>query len=153
ALRDELFAAKRGQGATLNGAAIVVSEAKDLSRALVGTGFSYASEERASAAALLPAILPRVRDIRRHGAASLDLAWVACGRLDAFYESGLAPWDRAAGRLLVIEAGGRVDVMPALGSSGEGVIVATPGVFDGVRDLMDRALGETAESHRARLAR
>ena len=154
ALRDELFAAKRGQGATLNGVPIVVSDAEDLSRALVGTGFSYASEERATAAALLPTILPRVRDIRRHGAASLDLAWVACGRLDAFYESGLAPWDCAAGRLLVIETGGRVAVMPALGSSGEGLMVATPGVFEGVRDLIDRALGEApGESHRARLAR
>jgi len=154
ALRDELFAATRGQGAMLNGAPIIVSGAQDLSRALVGTGFSYASEERAAAAALLPTILPRVRDVRRHGAASLDLAWVACGRLDAFYESGLAPWDCAAGRLLVVEAGGRADVMPALGSSGEGVIVSAPGVFDGVRDLIDRALGDAAaESHRARLAR
>ena len=153
-LRDELFAAKRGQGATLNGAPIMVSDASDLARALVGTGFSYVAEERAAAAALLPTILPRVRDIRRNGAASLDLAWVAAGRLDAFYESGLAPWDSAAGRLLVAEAGGRVDVMPALGPSGEGLIVATPRVFDALRDLIDRAFGEAAgESHRSRLAR
>jgi len=153
-LRDELFAARRGEGATLNGAPIVASDAKDLSRALVGTGFSYLGEERHAAARLLPTILPRVRDLRRAGAASLDLAWVADGRLDAFYESGLAPWDSAAGRLLVAEAGGRLDVMPALGPSGKGLIAAAPGVFDALRDLIDRALGETTGvSHRARLAR
>jgi myo-inositol-1(or 4)-monophosphatase len=154
ALRDELYAATRGRGASMNGNEIAVSGAAELARALVGTGFSYASEERAAAAALLPTILPRVRDIRRFGAASLDLAWVACGRFDAFYESGLAPWDSAAGRLLVREAGGRVDVMPSLGPNGEGVIASTPGVFDGLRDLIDRALGEAdGESRRARLAR
>lgn len=153
ALRDELFAATRSQGATVNGAPIGVSDAKDLSRALVGTGFSYLAEEREAAAALLPTILPRVRDVRRAGAASLDLAWVATGRLDAFYESGLAPWDAAAGRLLVTEAGGRIDVMPALGPNGEGLIVAAPGIFEGLRDLIDRARGEATESHRARLAR
>ena len=153
-LRDELFAARRGEGATLNGAPIVASDAKDLSRALVGTGFSYLAEERHAAARLLPTILPRVRDLRRAGAASLDLAWVADGRLDAFYESGLAPWDSAGGRLLVAEAGGRLDVMPALGPSGKGLIAAAPGVFDALRDLIDRALGEaTGVSHRARLAR
>ena len=153
-LRDELFAARRGGGATLNGAPIVASDAKDLSRALVGTGFSYLAEERHAAARLLPTILPRVRDLRRAGAASLDLAWVADGRLDAFYESGLAPWDSAGGRLLVAEAGGRLDVMPALGPSGKGLIAAAPGVFDALGDLIDRALGEaTGVSHRARLAR
>ena len=154
ALRDELFTATRGRGASMNGSKISVSDAKELSRALVGTGFSYASEERAAAAALLPTILPRVRDVRRLGAASLDLAWVACGRLDAFYESGLAPWDSAAGRLLVIEAGGRVEPMPSLGRSGTGLIVSSPAIFDDVRDLIDRALGEAGgESRPARLAR
>jgi myo-inositol-1(or 4)-monophosphatase len=154
ALRDELFQATRGSGASLNGNEIAVSGADELSRALVGTGFSYASEERGAAAVLLPTILPRVRDIRRHGAAALDLAWVACGRLDAFYESGLAPWDSAAGRLLVAEAGGRVEPMPSLGPSGGGLIVSTPGIFDDLQDLIDRALGEASgESHRSRLAR
>jgi myo-inositol-1(or 4)-monophosphatase len=152
-LRDELFSAQRGAGAMLNGAPIAVSAADDLARALVGTGFSYLADERRAAAALLPTILPRVRDIRRAGAASLDIAWVAAARLDAFYESGLAPWDAAAGRLIVTEAGGRLDVMPALGPKGEGWIAAGPLIFDRFRDLIDRALGEAAESHRARLAR
>jgi myo-inositol-1(or 4)-monophosphatase len=152
-LRDELFSAQRGAGARLNGAPIAVSAADDLARALVGTGFSYLAEERQAAAALLPTILPRVRDIRRAGAASLDIAWVAAARLDAFYESGLAPWDAAAGRLIVTEAGGRLDVMPALGPKGEGWIAAGPLIFDRFRDLIDRALGNAAESHGARLAR
>jgi len=153
-LRDELFSAIRGGGAFLNGAPLAVSGATDLARALIGTGFSYLSEERAAAAALLPTILPRVRDIRRAGAAALDIVWVGAGRLDGFYESGLAPWDRAAGALIASEAGARIDAMPALGPNGEGLIVATPGIFDPLRELIDRALGEsTGESHRARLAR
>jgi len=156
-LRDELFSAVRGTGATLNGSPITVSGATDLSRALIGTGFSYLASERGAAATLLPTILPRVRDIRRAGAASLDIAWVGVGRLDGFYESGLAPWDAAAGRLIVREAGGRTDVMPALGPSGSGLVAASPGIFDELRDLIDRALGQLAdgaagESHGARFA-
>jgi myo-inositol-1(or 4)-monophosphatase len=157
-LRDELFSAKRGGGATLNGSPIAVTDAADLARALVGTGFSYDAEERAAAAALLPTILPRVRDVRRAGAAALDVSWVGAGRLDGFYESGLAPWDAAAGTLIVLEAGGRIDVMPALGPSGTGLIAAGPLIFDDLRDLIDRALGRslgqsTGESHGARIAR
>ena len=156
-LRDELFSAVRGTGATLNGAPITISDATDLSHALIGTGFSYLASERGAAATLLPTILPRVRDIRRAGVASLDIAWVGVGRLDGFYESGLAPWDAAAGRLIVREAGGRTDVMPALGPSGSGLVAASPGIFDELRDLIDRALGQLAdgaagESHGARFA-
>jgi myo-inositol-1(or 4)-monophosphatase len=153
ALRDELFTATRDGGASLNGERIAASGATDLSRALVATGFSYRAEERGAGALLLPTILPRVRDVRRAGAASLDLAWVAAGRVDAFYESGLAPWDSAAGRLLVMEAGGRIDAMPALGPSGDGLIASSPGIFDALRDLIDRAFGELPESRRTRAAR
>jgi myo-inositol-1(or 4)-monophosphatase len=142
-LRDELFSARRDGGATMNGEPIAVSQADDLSRALIGTGFSYRPEERAAAAALLPRVLPEVRDIRRAGAASLDLVWVAAGRLDGFYESGLAPWDRAAGSLIAAEAGARVAAMPALGESGDGVITAGPGIFDDLRNLLERALKES----------
>ena len=153
-LRDELFSAIRGAGAFLNGAPLAPSGATDLGRALIGTGFSYLPEERAAAAALLPRILPRVRDVRRMGAAALDIVWVAAGRLDGFYESGLAPWDRAAGALIAQEAGARIDMMPALGPNGGGLIVATPEIFEQLRDLIDRALGESArESRPARLAR
>ncbi len=105
----EVFAAHAGGGAFRNGDPIRVTKTKDLELSLLGTGFPYAIEE------YLPEILgnfesllPKVRGIRRSGAAALDLAYVACGRFDGFYESGLKPWDTAAGMLLVTEAGGRV---------------------------------------------
>jgi myo-inositol-1(or 4)-monophosphatase len=107
-VRDELFAAERGAGATLNGEAIAVRESPALARSLVATGFGYDAERRALQAAVLERVLPRVRDIRRAGAAALDLSWLAAGRLDAYYERGLHPWDWAAARVIVAEAGGAV---------------------------------------------
>ena len=98
---DECFSARRGDGATLNGRPIHVTGARRLERAMVGTGFSYESERRAEQAEILLRLLPQIRDIRRAGAAALDLAYVAAGRVDAFYERGLKRWDEAAGRLLV----------------------------------------------------
>jgi myo-inositol-1(or 4)-monophosphatase len=105
---EECFTAVRGEGATMNGRPIHVTGCPSLDRAMVATGFSYEAEQRARQAELLTRLLPRVRDIRRAGAAALDLAYVACGRVDAFYERGLKRWDEAAGRLLVEEAGGVV---------------------------------------------
>ena len=81
---------------------------RPLDQALVATGFSYEPERRAAQAEVLGRLLPRARDIRRAGAAALDLAWLAAGRVDAFFERGLQHWDWAAGRLLVEEAGGSV---------------------------------------------
>ena len=134
--RAELFAATHDRGATLNGTPVRVSSQQDLHEALVSTGFSYASGERATQARLLERVLPAVRDLRRAGAASLDLAWVACGRTDAFFEAGLAPWDRAAGELIVREAGGVVGSMPAVGPKGDGAIAAGPGIFEALRALV-----------------
>jgi myo-inositol-1(or 4)-monophosphatase len=105
-LRDETFTASRDGGAFLNGAPIHVRGQESLELALVATGFGYQSEVRAVQAQLLTEVLPRVRDIRRAGAAALDLAWVAAGRLDAYFERGLKPWDWAAARVLITEAGG-----------------------------------------------
>jgi myo-inositol-1(or 4)-monophosphatase len=105
---DECFSARRGEGAALNGRQIHVTQCPSLDRAMVATGFSYEADRRAEQAELLTRLLPRVRDIRRAGAAAVDLAYVACGRVDAFYERGLKRWDEAAGRLLVQEAGGEV---------------------------------------------
>ncbi len=107
--RDETFTATRGGGARLDGAPIGVSGASELASALIATGFSYVAEVRRAQAAALATILPSVRDIRRGGSAALDLASVACGRVDGFYEVGLKPWDLAAGALLVREAGGLRD--------------------------------------------
>jgi len=78
---------------------------------LVGTGFAYDAGERGRQAALLSHVLPAVRDVRRAGAAALDLCWVALGRLDAFYERGLMPWDWAAGSLIASEAGAVVETL------------------------------------------
>ena len=107
-LLDETFAAARGAGAIRNGRPIGVSLQTGLSRALVATGFGYHPDRRRRQAEGLVEILPRVGDIRRMGGAALDLAYVACGRVDAFFERGLATWDVAAGRVLVAEAGGEV---------------------------------------------
>jgi myo-inositol-1(or 4)-monophosphatase len=106
---EECFVAARGEGARLDGRPIHVSGCASLDRAMVATGFSYVAEHRARQAETLVRLLPAVRDVRRAGAAALDLAYVACGRVDAFYERGLKRWDEAAGRLLVDEAGGVVN--------------------------------------------
>jgi myo-inositol-1(or 4)-monophosphatase len=109
---EECFTALRGEGAALNGQPIRVSGCDTLERAMVATGFSYEAPRRAEQAKLLVDVLPRIRDVRRAGAAALDLAYVASGRVDAFYERGLKPWDEAAGILLVREARGVVDELP-----------------------------------------
>jgi fructose-1,6-bisphosphatase/inositol monophosphatase family enzyme len=121
-LRGELFSAARGHGCRLGDAVLRIGEPPPLERALVGTGFSYLAEERRLQAAIVARVLPRARDIRRAGSAALDLAWVAAGRLDAFYEHGLAEWDHAAGDLLVREAGGVVLPLPAGGGLRPGVL-------------------------------
>jgi len=107
-LRDELFSAGRGAGATLGSRRLAVTAVTDTGLALVATGFSYDARERAAQAAVVARVAASVRDIRRAGSAALDLAWVAAGRLDAYFEVSRSPWDSAAGELLVREAGGDV---------------------------------------------
>ncbi|HVR81356.1 MAG TPA: inositol monophosphatase family protein [Luteimonas sp.] len=120
-LRNELFTASRGGGAQLNERRIRVSERKDLTGAMLITGFP--PRERARAGAQLECLRELLRDaedVRRTGSAALDLAYVACGRADGYFEAGVQPWDIAAGVLLVREAGGRVCDYRG----------ATPGRFD-----------------------
>ena len=108
-LLDELFWATKGGGAWLNGRRIQVTTTQHPLQDLVGTGFPYdIYEDLDDVMIQMRSVLPRVRDIRRAGAAALDLAYLACGRLDGFYEMRLKPWDVAAGWLLITEAGGRV---------------------------------------------
>jgi len=104
-VRGETYTAIREGGATLNGEPIEVSGEQRLDTALVATGFSYEAAERSTQAAVLAEVLPRVRDIRRFGAAALDVCWVAAGRVDAYYERGLKHWDWAAASLIASEAG------------------------------------------------
>lgn len=106
--RNELFAAEKGQGATLNGRKISVSETSELSEALIVTGFPYNLADKDNFAGHLTDFLVRSRGVRRDGSAAIDMAYVACGRFDGFWEEGLNPWDVAAGVLLIEEAGGRI---------------------------------------------
>lgn len=103
--RAEMFTAMVGRGSWLNGEPLRVGPVPPLAQALVGTGFNYDSDWRGEQARALVRILPLVRDIRRLGAAALDLCWVAAGRLDAFWEAGLHHWDWAGGALVASEAG------------------------------------------------
>jgi len=108
-MQDELFCGCRGKGAWLNGNRLAVTPEADLQRSLVGTGFPYdVHGTLTQVITTLQRVLPRVQDVRRAGAAALDLAYVACGRLDGFWEMNLKPWDTAAGAVLVEEAGGRL---------------------------------------------
>jgi myo-inositol-1(or 4)-monophosphatase len=106
--RDELFAAENGGGATLNGKPIRVSAAENLGDSLICTGFPYDFKRKDDFARHLTAFLLDSRGVRRDGSAAIDLAYVACGRFDGFWEEGLNPWDLAAGKLLIEEAGGWV---------------------------------------------
>lgn len=108
-MRDELFLARRGGGAWLNGRRIRVSTTGAIERALIATGFPYDRQQRAAYyVAFLQDFVAAAQDVRRFGSAALDLAWVAAGRYDGFWEWRLHPWDVAAGSLIVAEAGGIV---------------------------------------------
>ena len=107
-MRDEMFAAERGQGATLNDRRIRVSSVEELDRAMLCTGFPYNVRERPDFARDFTNFTMSAQAVRRDGSAALDLAYVACGRFDGFWEDGLSPWDIAAGALLISEARGRV---------------------------------------------
>jgi len=128
--RDECFAATRSGPATLNGEPIRAAQRSDLATAMVATGFSYDADVRARQAQVLTGVLPRVRDIRRAGAAAIDLSWCACGRYDAFYERGLHAWDVAAGCLIASKAGLEVRELAATGDEPEGVITAPAPLID-----------------------
>jgi myo-inositol-1(or 4)-monophosphatase len=107
-LRDEMFSAARGHGATLNGEAIHVSRAKLLQESLIATGFPSQKRHESPNVHFYQEFTLRSHGVRRAGSAALDLAYVACGRLDGYWEFKLNPWDTSAGFLLVEEAGGKV---------------------------------------------
>jgi myo-inositol-1(or 4)-monophosphatase len=132
----ETWTASRGGGAFLNGAPIHESACDRLDLALVATGFGYDATRRARQAAILQQILPSVRDIRRAGAASLDLCAVAMGRVDGYYERGLGPWDLAAGALIAEEAGAVVGGLAGAEAGPELVIAAGPALFAALHDLL-----------------
>jgi myo-inositol-1(or 4)-monophosphatase len=137
--KNELWQAVRGKGAILDGRSLRCSRATSLAQSLVATGFGYDERRRAAQAKILPGLLPKVRDIRRLGAGALDLCGVAAGRVDAYYEQGLSPWDLSAGRLIATEAGARVEGLHGRPASHDLVVAAAPGVFDALHDLLAAA--------------
>jgi len=146
--RDELFTASKGRGAFLNDRRIRVSKALRLDEALVGTGFPYRQLDHLDEyLQMFRIVTERAAAVRRPGAAALDLAYVACARYDAFFEFGLAPWDVAAGSLLITEAGGLVGNFA--GDSdyifSEQVVAATPKVFTSMLQMLAGKAGKAPE--------
>jgi len=135
-VRDECFAATRSGPPTLNGESIVASQRAELAVAMVATGFAYDAALRARQAAVLARVLPLVRDIRRAGAAAIDLAWCACGRYDAYYERGLHTWDLAAGGLIASRAGLALRELAATAEDPAGVVAAPPAIIDELYGLV-----------------
>ena len=138
-LRQELFTASRGRGAQLNSRRIRVSGLSRLEQALIGTGFPYRASNLATEPYLgmLVKAMNATAGIRRPGAAALDLCYVACGRLDAFWETGLKAWDLAAGALIIREAGGiisRLDGNEEFLESGH-VLAGTPKIYSALAKL------------------
>jgi myo-inositol-1(or 4)-monophosphatase len=132
----ETFWAVRGGGAFRDGQPIRASACTALDATLLGTGFGYDARQRAVQARWVAALLPQVRDIRRYGSASVDLCSVACGRLDAYAEQGLKPWDRAAGGLIAAEAGALVTGLRGR-PAGERMTLAAPtGLWSELHDLL-----------------
>ena len=145
-LRDEMFWAVRGGGAFLNNRRLRVSARRDLGDAVLATGIPFGNRPgKSEMLSVLVPVMARTAGLRRFGAASLDLAYVSAGRFDAFWEFGLAPWDVAAGILLVREAGGFVSDITGGGDplNGDSILAANDGLFDPVgRMLRDAIAGK-----------
>lgn len=129
-VRDEVFAAERDGAATLNGEPLVRDDDPELAVSLIATGFGYDAAVREQQAAVAARLLPRVRDLRRVGAAALDLAWTAAGRLDGYYERGVKPWDIAAGSLICERAGLDVRELEPKGELPSGLLAGPRGLAD-----------------------
>lgn len=140
---DEMFYAEKGKGAFLNGKPIHVKAVTRLNECVIATGFPHKKENLEPLLANLAAVLPHIRDLRRMGSAALDFCWVACGRLQGYYEGSLAPWDMAAGKLIAAEAGaatGHYGRTPASNLPddiwGVNVLASSPGVFEELKALL-----------------
>jgi len=140
--RDELFTATRGRGAYLNDRRIRVSKQTRIDESLIGTGFPFKRLDMLDHyIRIMRSVMVRAAGLRRPGAAALDLAYVAAGRLDGFFEFGLAPWDAAAGSLLISEAGGLVGNFKADGDYlfSEQIVAGTPKVFVALIGMLSEA--------------
>ncbi len=137
--QGDTFTAATGHGATRNGHPVRIGPPAPLRTSLIGTGFGYDPATREAQARALTTLIARIRDIRRMGAAAADLCSVACGRLDAYYETGLAEWDRVAATVVAREAGVRVEVHPDTDLGPDCTIAAHPDRFDELVDLLAEA--------------
>ncbi|MDX1756440.1 MAG: inositol monophosphatase family protein [Marinobacter sp.] len=140
----ETFRATKGEGATLNGVPIQHSGCKVPREALFATGFPYTKDELEPLVRRLDAMIRHCRDLRRIGSAALDICWVACGRLDIYYET-VSPWDFAAARLIAQEAGARAGHFSEVPAGypedlwGQDILITAPALFEPVRELLQRA--------------
>lgn len=138
---NETFRAEKGKGATLNGEPIKHSGATDLRQSLFATGFPYTKDNLEPLVRRLDVMIHHCRDLRRLGSAALDICWVACGRLDAYYET-VSPWDFAAAKLIAREAGAKAGHFSGVPEGypedlwGQDNLITAPGVYEGIRDLL-----------------
>ncbi len=147
-LHDDIFSARRGGGARRNAAPIRCATTTELAYTLVATGFSYRPEQRRDQADVLAALIAQVRDVRRMGGAAVDLCSTACGRVDAYYETGLQPWDMAAGTVIAREAGARVGGLDTDDPSTDFLVAAPPHLFGPLVELLLRSGARAGDSPR-----
>jgi myo-inositol-1(or 4)-monophosphatase len=139
------YTATRGGGAARDGVPIACSTQTDPAQALVATGFGYERSRRVVQARAIATVLPAIRDIRRFGSAALDLCAVACGAVDAFFESGMFVWDWAAGALIAREAGARVDGLEGRPPGRHTTLAANPELFDLLHHVLVASHADGAE--------
>ncbi|MCA6063056.1 inositol monophosphatase family protein [Thalassolituus marinus] len=143
---NETFFAQRGQGARLNDQPVHCAETSDMQRAIIATGFPYQKPDLPQLMRRLTAVLQHCADVRRLGSAALDICWVACGRMDGYYET-VKPWDSAAARLIASEAGamcGHIHPLPEGENEelfSENILIAVPALFKPLQSLLQQADG------------
>lgn len=135
-LHGDVFTATLGGGAFRNDRAVRCAGPPSLARSVIGTGFGYDPARRRRQAEVVAHVIGEVADIRRSGAAALDLCWVGCGRLDGYWEVGLNPWDHAAASLVATEGGARCEGLDGAPPSSAFVVAAPPAVFGALHDLL-----------------
>jgi len=139
---DELFYAIKNEGAFLNGSKITVKNVSELKNCVIGTGFPHKKDNIDEIVSRLGRVLPNVRDLRRLGSPALDICWVACGRMQGFYEGELHPWDVAAAKLIAQEAGASIGYYKEASNltpkciDGNNIIVSSPEIFDELKQLL-----------------
>lgn len=141
---DEIYYASENSGAFLNGNKIMVKNVSELKNCVIGTGFPHKKDNIQEIITRLGRVLPHIRDLRRLGSPALDICWVACGRMQGFYEGELYPWDVAAAKLIAIESGAKVGCYKKEHNhgtpecvSGNNIVISSPGIFDELKRILE----------------